>query len=124
MKIAMLFDGNEVASIDCLCKQMVRKDLMTNEEAKQLCCHNDVHEAHNGFVVMGENNSYGDYKVTIVIPEWVTVESLDVIEQNLDQVVAVVAAIKAAAAATKVLLKNLSDGFKKMWKDHNMPGEF
>ena len=124
MQIKIISKPEEVKSVEKHASELVIKGVINSDQAKQLCAHEHIHEAHDGFVVIGENTEDGSYAVTIKIPEWVTVESLEVIVGHLDEVVTIAAAIKAAASAIKILLKGLKRDFQNLWEKHNLPGKF
>lgn len=119
MKIINVFANEEVKAVESLSNALVAKELLTEKQAAMLCSHENLHEAHAGFIVIGENTEDG-YKVEITIPEWVTIETCEVIEKNLDQVVSVAAAVKAAALAFKVLVTGLKKDFKAMLEKHGI----
>ena len=124
MKTIITITANEIAVVEKISNELISKKLISEEQGKMLCNHEEIHEAHKGFSIIGKNNEDGSYTVETEIPEWVTVESLEVIINHLDEVVAIAAAIKAAASAVKILLKGLKSDFQNLWEKHNLPGKF
>lgn len=124
MKITIVNSAKEVKIVEELATELQNSCLITVQQAKQLSSHEDMHEAHKGFSIVGKNNEDGSYTVDAEIPEWVSVDTLNVVIDHLDEVVTIASAVKAAANAFKVLMKGLKKDLQEVWKNHNMPGEF
>ena len=124
MEIKIISKPEEINAVEKLAKELKSHDLISEEQAKQLCAHDDVLEAHAGFMVKGMNQDDGTYVVEATIPEWVTTDTVEVIVGHLDEVVAIAAAAKSIAHMFKVLTKGLKSDFQNLWEKHNLPGEF
>lgn len=126
MKTIITITANEIAVVEKLSNELISKKLISEEQGRMLCNHEEIHEAHKGFEIRATNKNGGDYVVEMNIPEWMLIETNEVIINHLDEVAAIAAAIEHSTLniAVKILLKGLKRDFQNLWEQHNMPGEF